>query len=121
MLWELLTRKNVNRRFINSDELKGYKTIIQMTNAHLQGCEPGGNIRTSRGHMFRDVISNYSLRRDARGEWKKRSDGSDKDTGRSDKMAAAAGKLYYDLECLDGLSTLSRLQAAARQRKLGMS
>ena len=36
-------------------------------------------------------------------------------------MAAAARKLYYDLRIPAGMSTLSRLQAAARQRKHGMS
>ena len=36
-------------------------------------------------------------------------------------MAATAGKLYYDLETPSGLSTLNRLQAGARQRKLGTS
>jgi hypothetical protein len=36
-------------------------------------------------------------------------------------VGATAGKLYYDLETPSGPSTLNRLQAAARQRKLGTS
>ena len=44
-LWEILTRKNLDWGFITPDDLKSYKTILQMTNAHLQGYEPGGNIR----------------------------------------------------------------------------
>jgi hypothetical protein len=36
-------------------------------------------------------------------------------------MAAAAGKLFYDLESQANLSTLDRLQSAARLRKNGMS
>ena len=35
--------------------------------------------------------------------------------------ATAAGKLYYDVGSPAGLSTLGRLQAAARRRKLGMT
>ena len=56
-LWELLTRKNVNKKSITTDDLKQYKTILELTNAHLEGFRPDGNIRTSRGHKFRDVIS----------------------------------------------------------------
>jgi len=33
-LWELLTRKNVNTQIINKDDLKSYKKILTMTNAH---------------------------------------------------------------------------------------
>ena len=51
-LWELLTRKNVDMGFRTADDLKRYKTILQMTNAHLQGYEPGGNTQTSRGRTF---------------------------------------------------------------------
>jgi hypothetical protein len=56
-LWELLTRKNVTRGVVTADDLKRYKTILQLTNAHLQGFEPGGNVQTSRGPKFREVIS----------------------------------------------------------------
>ena len=34
-LWELLTRKKVNTEFITKDDLKSYKIISTMTNAHL--------------------------------------------------------------------------------------
>jgi len=34
-LWELLTRKNVNTEVITNDDLKSYKKILTMTNAHL--------------------------------------------------------------------------------------
>jgi hypothetical protein len=56
-LWELLTRKYGTRGFVTADDLKRYKTISQLTNAHLQGYEPGGNVQTSRGPKFREVIS----------------------------------------------------------------
>jgi len=56
-LWELLTRKKVNKKSVTTDDLKQYKTILEMNNAHLEGYEPEGNIRTFRGLKFRDVIS----------------------------------------------------------------
>ena len=39
-LWELLTRKNVNKKSITTDDLKQYKTILELTNAHLEGLDP---------------------------------------------------------------------------------
>jgi len=56
-LWELLTRKKVNKRLVTSNDLKQYKTILEMTNAHMEGYEPDANIHTSKGLKFRDVIS----------------------------------------------------------------
>jgi len=56
-LWELLTRRKVNKKLVTSDDLKQYKTILEMTNAHLEGYDPDANIRTSKGLKFRDVIS----------------------------------------------------------------
>ena len=43
--------------FFTLDDLNRYKTIPQMTNAYLRGYEPRGNIQTSRGRRFGDVIS----------------------------------------------------------------
>jgi len=34
-LWELLTRKKVYTEFITKDDLKTYKKVMTMTNAHL--------------------------------------------------------------------------------------
>ena len=55
--WELLTRKNFSRGVVTADDLKRYKTIFQLRNAHFQGWEPAGNVQTSRGPKFREVIS----------------------------------------------------------------
>jgi hypothetical protein len=55
-LWELLTRKRVDKKLVTSADLKQYKTILDMTNAHLEGYDPDANIRISRGTKFRDVI-----------------------------------------------------------------
>jgi len=56
-LWELLTRRKVDKKLVTSDDLKQYKTILEMTNANLEGYDPDANIRTSKGLKFRDVIS----------------------------------------------------------------
>ena len=55
-LFELLTRKNINRDAITNSHLKRYKHILEMTNAHLVGYEPGGDIQISRGSKFTKVI-----------------------------------------------------------------
>jgi len=56
-LWELLTRKRVDKKLVTNADLKQYKTILETTNAHLEGYDPEANIRISRGNKFRDVIS----------------------------------------------------------------
>jgi hypothetical protein len=56
-LWEFLTRKKVNKKFVTSNDVKQHKTILEMTNAHLEGYDPNANIHTSKGLKFRDVIS----------------------------------------------------------------
>jgi len=48
-LWELLTRNNVNTEVIIKDDLKSYKKILTMTNAHLTQYQPDGNINITRG------------------------------------------------------------------------
>jgi hypothetical protein len=56
-LWELLTSQTVNRKKITEDDLKTYKSILELTNAHLEGYEPSGNIQITRGPKFREIIS----------------------------------------------------------------
>jgi len=56
-LWKLLTRKNVNYDTLDKDDLQEYKTILEMTNARLQGYKPGGNMQTSRGTKFKNLIT----------------------------------------------------------------
>ena len=48
VLWELLPRKNVTREVVTADDVKRYKTVLQLTNSHLQGYESSGNVQTSR-------------------------------------------------------------------------
>jgi len=60
-LWELLTRKKVNTEFITKDDLKTYKNILTMTNAHLTKYQPDGNINITRGGNF-GISLHLSLR-----------------------------------------------------------
>jgi len=55
-LWELLTRKNVNKEHVTLDDLRKQK-ILLLTNAHLEGYQPGGVINVSRGKKFREIIA----------------------------------------------------------------
>ena len=56
-LWELLTRKNVNIDVITKSDLKAFKRILELTNAHLVGYEPGGDIQVSRGIKYAKIIA----------------------------------------------------------------
>ena len=56
-LWTLLTLKNVNYDAIDKGELRKYKNILEMTNAQLKGYKSGGDIQTSRGIKFKNVIA----------------------------------------------------------------
>jgi len=47
-LWELLTLKKVNKEHVTSDDLRTYKKILLLTNAHLAGYYPGGVINVNR-------------------------------------------------------------------------
>ena len=56
-LWKHLTRKNVNYESIDKNDLQKYKSILEMTNAHLEGYKAGGSIQRCRGIKFRNVIA----------------------------------------------------------------
>jgi hypothetical protein len=56
-LWELLTKKKPNVDIVTSDDYRQYKGILEMTNAHLEGYMPGGNIHISRGFKYKEIIS----------------------------------------------------------------
>jgi hypothetical protein len=56
-LWELLTRKRINRDKVTTKDLKTYKSILEMTHAHLEGYKPGGNIEISRGPKYKEIIA----------------------------------------------------------------
>ena len=48
-LWELLTRKSVDRRKIPTDDLKNYKKLLELTKANLTDYRPGADIQITRG------------------------------------------------------------------------
>ena len=56
-LWELLTRKRVNKEHVTSDDLRTYTKLLLLTNAHLEGYQPGGLINFSPGKKFREIIA----------------------------------------------------------------
>ena len=56
-LWELLTRKSVNRRKIRTDDLKKYKKILELTNALLIGNQAGAGIQITGESKYRNVIA----------------------------------------------------------------
>jgi len=56
-LWELLTYKKVNTEYITKDDLKSYKKILTMSNAHLTQYLPEGNINITRGKKIREIIA----------------------------------------------------------------
>jgi hypothetical protein len=57
-LWELLIRKHVDTYMIPPNDMKRYRSILEITNAHLKVYERGGNLRISRGLNYTKVISN---------------------------------------------------------------
>jgi hypothetical protein len=72
-LWELLTRKKVDKDLVTEDDLQKYKNILELSNAHLERYEPGANIQISKGAKFRGIISKLffvsPVRRDLRQQW----------------------------------------------------
>ena len=56
-LFELLTRRNVDRSFIPDCDMKAYREILQATHGHLENNDPSGCIKTSRGAKYKDIIS----------------------------------------------------------------
>jgi hypothetical protein len=58
-LWKLLTRKDIDTGTISPNDMQRYKSILQMTSAHVTKFEPGGNIKISRGSKYTKVISKF--------------------------------------------------------------
>jgi hypothetical protein len=56
-LWELLTGKRVDRKIISTDDLRQYKRILELTNAHLERYDRVANINVTKGLKFMEVIS----------------------------------------------------------------
>jgi len=61
--WELLTPKTVNKEHVTSDDLRTINKILPLTNAHLEGYKPGGDINDSGGENLREIIAHVFARR----------------------------------------------------------
>ena len=48
-LFELLTRKKVDRSFITHSDMKAYRTILEATYGHLENNDPSSILKTTRG------------------------------------------------------------------------
>jgi len=92
---------------VKTDDLKRYKANLQLTNAHLQGCEPGENVQTSRRPKSETLFQSRFLRQRGFAELKFHYG----NTGIGTDMA---GKLYFDCERPTGFSTLITLHPAGR-------
>ena len=51
-----MTRKKVDRSFITDSDMKAYRAILEATHGHLKNNDPSGNIKTTRGARYKDVI-----------------------------------------------------------------
>ena len=102
-LWKLLTRINVNYDSIIKNDLQRYKTSLETTNGHLEGYRPVGNIQTSRGTKFKNVIGKHFP----------------EGNGNSGQLINMISEMYCDPAKPLALSTLNKLGQAAKQRKLG--
>jgi len=113
-LCELLTSKKVNTDFIPKNDLKTYKKILTMTNAHLTKYQPDSNINITRGGTF-GILLRPSLRN-------RRDAGSNPHyvlSGQS--INGYHGDLYYDESSPAGFSALTKfraVEAAERKKKV---
>jgi hypothetical protein len=57
VLWELLTRKYVNKKLVKKDDIMQYKSIFNLTSAHLEVYESDAPIHVSCGIKFSTVIT----------------------------------------------------------------
>jgi hypothetical protein len=60
-LWELLKRERANKEHVTSEDLRTYKKIFLLTNAHLEGLNPGGVINVSRGKCSAKSSPNFRV------------------------------------------------------------
>ena len=56
-LYELITRKKVNKSLITTRNLKNYRRILEASSTHKKHNNTKGPIKTTRGVKFREVIS----------------------------------------------------------------
>jgi hypothetical protein len=76
-LWKLLNRKNLDKHPVSEDDLKQYRNILDLTNAHLEGYEPGAPSNISNLPKFKIIAKRFlhtrrrGLEAALRKNWKK--------------------------------------------------
>lgn len=70
-LWDLLSSRNVKPENVTAQDLRSYKRILQLTNAHLTEYRPGASINITRRKKFREIIEPLFKKGSAsgRGAW----------------------------------------------------
>jgi len=58
-LWELLTCKRVNKEHVTSDDLRTYRKILLLSNAHLERYQVEGVINIRQGKKFSEIITPF--------------------------------------------------------------
>ena len=106
-----MTRKNINRAVVTSDDLKRYD-YLKLTNAHLQGREPGVLCRHPADPSSGTLFQGSFLRRGGLAELRFH-------YGNTGSGTDMAGKLYFDSKPVSAFSTLKQLHAGARDSKIG--
>jgi hypothetical protein len=99
----IIVRKNVNKEHVTSDDLRKYKKILLLTNAHLEGYDPAGAINDGRGKKFGEIFAHFS-----RGPNSGVSNWGYAVYGKNTKLTA----IYYNPEKQTAFSTLDKLAAA---------
>ena len=89
----------MDNKVITKSDLKKYKTILEMINAHLEGFEPGNDMLIVSGSNFTKVISKMIPQTKRSVHWV---------TYWRDKMT---GSLFYDPDNPSAFSSLANLQA----------
>jgi hypothetical protein len=56
-LWEILTKTNIDRSLVTTNDMSSYKHILESKNGHLSDNDPSGHIKIFRSPKYRDVIS----------------------------------------------------------------
>ena len=56
-LFELLTRKKVDRSVVTNRDMNSYRAILEATHGHPKHNDPSGGIKTTRGAKYKDIIS----------------------------------------------------------------
>ena len=107
-----LDSQKVNSDVITNNHLKAYKQILELTNAHLAGYEPGGDIQISRGAKYAKVISKLFPQTRLRVHCG--------NTGHRDSdchhYMMAATVMYYSPSRLSAFSRVQKLAAATKSK-----